>query len=72
MVGSQSRTYSAIESVTNVVVGYGIALLSQMVIYSLMDIPVPMRLQLVIGVWFTVVSLVRSYVVRRAFNLLEH
>ena len=71
MVGSQSRTRSAIESVTNVLVGYGIALLSQMAIYSALDIPVPIRMQLLIGVWFTGVSLVRTYVVRRCFNCLE-
>ena len=49
-------------------VGYGLALLSQIVIYSALDIPVPMRMQLLIGVWFTAVSLVRTYVVRRCFN----
>jgi hypothetical protein len=68
MVMGQSRVESAVESVANVLVGYGLALLSQMVIYSALDIPVPMRMQLLIGVWFTVVSLVRTYVVRRCFN----
>jgi membrane protein implicated in regulation of membrane protease activity len=68
MVAGQSRTGSAVESATNVLVGYGLALLSQMVIYSVLDIPVPMRMQLLIGVWFTAVSLVRTYVVRRCFN----
>ena len=68
LVTSQSRTHSAIESVTNIMVGYGLALLSQVVIYSALDIPVPIRVQLLIGVWFTAVSLVRTYVVRRCFN----
>jgi len=67
-MSSQSRTRSAIESLTNVIVGYGLAVISQMVIYSLLDIPVAIRVQLLIGAWFTFVSLVRTYVVRRCFN----
>ena len=66
--GGQSRTRSAVESFTNVFVGYGLAVLSQTVIYSALDIPVAIRVQLLIGAWFTVVSLVRTYVVRRCFN----
>jgi hypothetical protein len=67
-VSSQSRTRSAIEAVANVVVGYGLAVLSQMVIYRLLEIPVAIGVQLLIGAWFTVVSVVRTYVVRRCFN----
>ena len=67
MIG-QSRTWSLTESIVNVVVGYLIAVLSQWVIFSALDLPVPLRLQLWIAGWFTAVSLMRTYVLRRLFN----
>lgn len=65
---SQSRLHSAIESVANTVVGYGVALASQLVVFPLFDIHIPFTSNLAIGAWFTVISLVRSYCVRRFFN----
>ena len=64
----QSQMLSVVESITNVVIGYGLAILSQMLIYHALDIPVEFKVQLLIGVWFTAVSLVRTYIVRRVFN----
>lgn len=68
---SQSRMLSAVESVANTVVGYGVALLSQIVVFPMFDIHVPLRTNLAIGAWFTVISLVRGYVLRRWFNGLK-
>src|SRR3990167_2063414 len=68
-VMSQPRYQSALESVANVAIGYGVALLSQLIVFPLMGIMVTLRENVVIGVIFTVVSLVRSYFVRRLFNL---
>lgn len=65
---SQTRMQSALESVANVAVGYGVALLSQLLVFPLFDIHVPFSSNLAIGAWFTVISLVRSYVLRRWFN----
>lgn len=67
---TQTRTMSAVESVANVLVGYGIALTTQVVVFGLLEIPVSFAQNLWIGGIFTVVSLVRSYVVRRLFNRL--
>ena len=66
--GGQSRLGSALESVANVAIGYGVALGSQLVIFPLFGIHVPLADNLAIGAWFTVISLVRSYLVRRGFN----
>ena len=66
----QSRTMSAVESVANVLIGYGIALTTQVVVFGLLEIPVSLEQNLWIGGIFTAVSLVRSYVVRRLFNRL--
>lgn len=64
----QSKKHSLLESVVNVAIGYGIAILSQIAIFPLFGIHIPLRDNLLIGVIFTVVSIVRSYALRRAFN----
>ena len=65
---SQSRTHSMLEALINVVVGYGIALAAQMVIFPLFGIHISLQDNIVIGLLFTVVSIVRSYALRRLFN----
>lgn len=68
----QTRIGSFIESLMNIVIGYGVALLSQIAIFPLFDIHVPLSTNLWIGAWFTAISLVRSYVIRRWFNARLH
>lgn len=65
---SQSRLHSAIESGTNVAIGYGVALAGQIVVFPLVGVEASMSQNLVIGAAFTAISLARSYVVRRVFN----
>ena len=65
---SQTRAMSAAESVANVAIGYGVAVASQIVILPLFGVHLPLADNLLIGLWFTVISLARSYIVRRAFN----
>jgi len=65
---TQTRTHSAIESVANTAIGYGISLLTQLAVFPLFGIHVSLVQNMWIGVIFTVVSLVRSYILRRAFN----
>lgn len=64
----QSRLGSFIESGTNVLIGYVIAITSQCLIFPVFDIHVPFTDQLLIGLYFTVVSVVRGYLIRRYFN----
>ena len=64
----QSRRHSFVESVTNVAIGYGVALASQLAIFPVFEIHVPLSDNLLIGGWFTLVSIGRSYVVRRWFT----
>lgn len=64
----QSRRASMIEAVANVVIGYVVAILSQLVVFPLFGIQVSLSTNLWIGAWFTVISLVRSYALRRWFN----
>lgn len=65
---SQSRLMSVVESVTNVVVGYGVAVGTQLAVFPLFGIEASLSDNLAIGAVFTVVSLVRSYALRRLFN----
>lgn len=64
----QSRRGSIVEAVVNVLVGYGVAVTAQVMVFPLFGINIPLGDNLAIGVVFTVVSLMRSYALRRAFN----
>ncbi len=66
----QSKLHSLIESLTNILIGYTVAIAAQLVIFPLFGLHVPMSDNLLIGACFTVVSLVRSYLLRRWFNRL--
>lgn len=68
---SQSRKHSVLESVANVALGYGIAIAAQVAIFPMFGIHIPLQENLAIGAAFTVVSLVRSYALRRFFNSLH-
>jgi hypothetical protein len=61
---------SAMEAIVNVLVGYWVAILAQILIFPLFELHVSMTDNMLIGGLFTVVSLVRSYLLRRAFNWL--
>jgi hypothetical protein len=67
----QSRKNSAVETIANIVIGYLAAVASQLLIFPAFDIAVPMRTNFIIGAWFTIMSVVRSYTVRRLFNRWE-
>lgn len=64
----QSKKLSALESITNVIAGFLVALLTQLAIFPAMNIPVSLQENLTISLVFTVVSVIRSYVIRRIFN----
>lgn len=68
----QTKLESVLESVVNVLIGYSVAIASQVMIFPLFGIDIPLSANLWIGAWFTAVSLVRSYVIRRWFNARLH
>lgn len=67
----QTRLFSLIESLTNVGIGYFTALATQMAVFPLFGIHLPMADNILIGLIFTAVSIVRSYAVRRVFNMVK-
>ncbi len=64
----QLKKYSFIESIINVIVGYLIAFTSQIIIFPLFEIHIEIKSNLLIGLWFTVISIIRSYLLRRIFT----
>jgi len=64
----QSKKDSLKESITNVIIGYMVALVSQILIFPIVGVDASIDQNLVIGVYFTIISLLRSYLVRRYFN----
>jgi hypothetical protein len=64
----QSKKHSALESVTNVVVGLVVSILTQMILFPALNIPVTFNQNLVITLVFFVLSFARGYIIRRIFN----
>jgi hypothetical protein len=65
---TQSKKMSFIESWANVIFGYLVAVGSQIIIFPWFGIHIPVGANFLMGLWFTAVSLGRSYIVRRIFN----
>ncbi len=65
---TQPKIMSFVEAVANVIVGYGVALVAQVILFPLFGLQLPLGDNLVIAGIFTVISIVRSYVLRRLFE----
>ena len=65
---SQTRRHSLLESCVNVAVGYIVAVGSQTVILPLFGIKIGLGESAEMALWFTAISILRSYAVRRIFN----
>lgn len=66
----QSRMMSAVEASANVAIGYLVSVAANLLILPLFGYDVSVADSFAIGMAFTMVSLVRSYALRRAFNWL--
>jgi len=69
---TQSRLESLLESIANICIGYLIALASQLILFPQFGIHISLSTNLWIGFWFTLISLIRSYTLRRWFNKRLH
>ena len=67
----QSKRMSLVEALSNVVVGYGVAVATQIAVFPLFDLDVGISETLAIGGIFTVVSIVRGYALRRVFEAIR-
>jgi hypothetical protein len=64
----QSRWMSFVESVTNIVVGYGLAVLTQIMVFPLFGLHASLGENFLLAALFTCISLIRSFAIRRLFN----
>lgn len=65
---NQSKLASFVEAVVNTGVGLLIAVVATQLICLLNDIPMTLENNLVLTFWMTIISVVRSYVIRRMWN----
>ena len=64
----QSRLMSLIESLTNVAIGMVVSFFGQIVVSRWYNLPLNVAQNMQIVLFFTVLSVARSFVVRRWFN----
>ena len=64
----QSRLASLIESLTNVAIGMVVSFFGQIVVSHWYNLPLNVTQNMQIVLFFTVLSVARSYVLRRVFN----
>ncbi|NHB78251.1 DUF7220 family protein [Rhodobacter calidifons] len=67
----QSRLMSLVESVANVVVGYGVAVATQILIFPVFGLHTTLAQNLKMGAIFTIVSIARSFALRRVFEAIR-
>jgi len=59
---------SFLEALANVLVGYGLGIGIQIIVFPVFGLAVTFRQNLAIGLVFTIVSIVRSFALRRMFE----
>jgi hypothetical protein len=61
----------SLEAVANIAIGFGINFAANLIVLPLFGLPVSAGTAFHIGLVFTAISLVRSYVLRRVFNRIK-
>jgi len=64
----QTRLMSMVETITNVAIGLVVSFLSQVVVFKYYDIHISLAQNLELTLYFTVVSVIRGFALRRFFN----
>ena len=65
---TQSRRMSLVEAITNVAVGYALAIATQIVVFPWFGLHPSLGENLALGAVFVGISLLRSYALRRLFE----
>ena len=66
----QTKKHSFTEAIANVVVGFFVSIVGQLLIFPLVGIPANWHQNLQIAGLFTILSILRTYLLRRYFNKL--
>lgn len=67
-MSGQSRKASLAEAWTNIIVGFAINYTANLLIFPLFDMHISYSANFIMGLIYTGISLVRSYVLRRVYN----
>lgn len=67
----QSRAMSLVEAIANVVVGYGVAVLTQVLIFPIFGLHTTLVQNLKMGAVFSAVSVARSFALGRIFEAIR-
>ena len=67
----QTKTGSFIEAIANVVIGFGINFTANMIILPMFGFHISMGANFILGLLYTLISIVRSYCLRRVFNRIK-
>ena len=65
---NQSKIDSALEALTNILIGCGVALIAQLIWFPMLGKEFTLSENLLTTAFFTIVSFARSYIIRRAFD----
>ena len=65
----QGKKGSLVESIVQVLTGWGVAIITQLIVYPLMNIEVSISQNVWISMIFIAVGFVKQYYVRRLFEL---
>ena len=65
---SQTKLGSFIEAMVNILIGFSINFVANLIILPIVGLPVTIVQNLWIGFFFTFISVFRTYVIRRWFN----
>jgi len=64
----QTKKQSLTEAISNTAVGFGVSYASTFLIFPLLGIITNAGTNLIIVIYFTIISILRGYVIRRFFN----
>jgi len=67
----QTRIMSLIEAITNVVVGYGVAVVAQILVFPVFGLQATLAQNLKMGGVFALISMSRSFLLRRLFEAIR-
>ena len=67
----QSRLMSLVEAVANVIVGFGVAVVTQILSFPIFGLHTTLSQNLKMGAVFTIVSIARSFALRRVFEAIR-
>lgn len=64
----QSKRLSLVEAVTNTAVGYGVNFTANLLIFPIFGMHISIRDNFLMGLIYTLISVLRGYALRRTFN----